>query len=259
MSTAVQLQSHSGTHTHTHLDTPPHAQLQPHHLKDHMVLEAYALLARSPAGVHASAHAGVLTAPLPAVLHFMEHAFVFDGMTPRSDLVWGTWGWSSHRRGQALSSRFADRHHQVSIPLRLFYRMPGATDIHQTMSVQQIQETGLLSLTRLTAVPKRALRERWLDRVDQEWGADRRRAVVDWSVAQLAVEFAGYAQDLLQGPQDLGLSQNVALTMVVHPVRPGRQDRHAPPEPPILIASAWRDPARITRCDAHYLAQAVVV
>lgn len=238
MSTAVQMQSHSGTHTHTHLDTPPHGQLQPHHLKDHMVLEAYALLARSPAGIQA----GVLTAPLPAVLNFMENAFVFDGMTPRSDLVWGTWDWSSHRRGQALSSRFADRLNQVSIPLRLFYRMPGATDIHQTMSVQQIQETGLLSLTRLTAVPKRALRERWLDRVGQEWGADRRRAVVDWSVAQLAVEFAGYAQDLLRGPQDLGLSQNLALTMVVHPVRPGRQD-----------------PARITRCDAHYLAQAVVV
>lgn len=257
MNTAVQRHTHSGTHSNT--QPHAHAQLQQHHLKDHMALEAYALLARSPAGEHAGVQAGALTAPLPAVLHFMEHAFVFDGMTPQPDLIWGTWGWSSHRRGQALSSRFADRLNQVSIPLRLFYRMPGATDIHQTMSVQQIQETGLLSLTRLTAVPKRALRERWLDRVGQEWGADRRRAVVDWSVAQLAVEFAGYAQDLLRGPQDLGLSRDVALTMVVHPVRPGRQDRHAPPEPPILIASARRDPARITRCDAHYLAQAVEV
>lgn len=237
MNTAVQL------HAHT--------QLQHHHLKDHMALEAYALLARSPASAHA--------APLPKVLHFMEHAFVFDGMTPRPDLVWGTWGWSSHRRGQTLSSRFADRHNQMVIPLRLFYRMPGATDIHRTMPAQQIQETGMLNLMRLAALPKRALRERWLERIGQEWGADRRRTVVDGSVTQIAVEFAGYAQDMLRGPQDIGLSKDVTLTMVVHPVRPGRPDRHAPPEPPLLIASARRDPARITRCDAHYLAQAVVV
>ena len=253
MNTAVQRHTHSGTHS----DTQPHAhaQLQQHHLKDHMALEAYALLARSPAGVQA----GALTAPLPAVLHFMEHAFVFDGMTPRPDLIWGTWGWSSHRRGQALSSRFADRLNQVSIPLRLFYRMPQATRITHAMCAHEVRDTGFMNLLRLKAPTQRVLQERWLARIEEEWGAARRQAVSDWPLARLAAAFAGYAQDLLHGPQDIGLSAPVELTLVVHPVQPGWQVLYNAPAPPIQVASARIDPARITGCDAQGLVQQAVV
>lgn len=228
----------------------PHATATARRPKDHMVLGTCARLPRRALSDGA--------AP-PAEIRFTDHLFAFEGMRPRPGLVWGTWGVGAHRLGQTLCSRQAEQRNEVAVALRLFYRMPQATRITHAMCAHEVRDTGFMNLLRLKAPTQRVLQERWLARIEEEWGAARRQAVSDWPLARLAAAFAGYAQDLLHGPQDIGLSAPVELTLVVHPVQPGWQVLYNAPAPPIQVASARIDPARITGCDAQGLVQQAVV